>query len=558
VLLSIGLETSGYIFVYQDVRGRYMSEGTFIEMTPHKDVKGGPADVDESTDTYDTIDWLVKHIEHNNGRVGLRGISYPGFFATAGAIGAHPALKAASPQAPQGDWFMGDDWHHLGAFCLMDAFNWMYGNGRAHGAPTTTAQTRFDFGTPDGYKFFLGMGPLADADTKYFHGKVPDWTELMEHGTYDEFWRSRNILPHLRDIHPAVMTVGGWYDANNLYGALHVHEAISRQSPKTRNILIMGPWSHGQWASSRGENGATLGSLRFGSETSVFFQEQIELPFFEYYLKGKADPKLPKAYVFETGANRWRKFESWPPKDVEVRSLYLREGASLSFSLPKKAAVAFDEYPSDPANPVPFIEGLATDLNPQSADYMARDQRFGSTRPDVLVYRSDVLTEDLTIAGPITPKLFVSTTGTDSDFIVKLIDVYPNDTADESTAAGQSGADQGDQSARKGGLQELVRGDVIRGKFRNSFEKPEPFVPGKVAKVEFVMPDVLHTFLKGHRIMVQIQSTWFPLIDANPQTFVDIYHASTADFKKSVQRVYRSPDHPSKIIVNLLPNLEHR
>jgi uncharacterized protein len=535
---------SGYIFVFQDVRGRYMSEGTFVQMTPHKDVKREPNDVDESTDTYDTIEWLIKHIPHNNRRVGLWGISYNGFFAAAGMIDAHPALKAVSPQAPQADWFMGDDTHHNGAFFLTSTFNWMAWCGRRGSTQAMSCRQPFNFGTPDGYQFFLDMGPLPNADANYFHGEVPGWTEMMEHGTYDRFWQSRNILPHLRNIRPAVMSVGGWYDANNFFGALHVYESVREQSPRTSNVLVVGPWSHGQWA--RGE-GQGLGPLRFGSRTSQYFRDNIEFLFFEYYLHQKEDPNLPRAYVFETGANRWRTFDEWPPKGLAVQSIYLRESGTLSFDPPKSGATeTFDEYESDPARPVPFVPALSTDMDP---DYMAQDQRFAVSRPDVLVYVSEPLGEDLTIAGPVTPNLFVSTTGTDSDWVVKLIDVYPGDAPDRTAET----AEENSCLVHMGGFQQLVRGDVMRGKFRTSFQNPEPFTPGKVTNVEFTMPDVFHTFLKGHRIMVHIQSTWFPLVDRNPQRFEDIYRARSADFQKATERVYRSDKYPSEIKLNVLP-----
>jgi len=518
---------AGYIFVAQDVRGRYHSEGHFVHMTPEKD-KYGPSDVDESTDTYDTIDWLIKNIPHNNGRVGLWGISYGGFFATAGMIRAHPALKAVSPQAPQADWFLGDDTHHNGAFFLTSTFNFMAVCGRLGTGTAMSCGQPFSFDPPDGYQFFLQLGPLSNADRKYFHGQVPGWTEMMEHGTYDSFWKARDILPHLRNVTPAVLSVGGWYDANNFYGALHVFEAVGQQSPQTADFLVLGPWEHGQWAR---KNGASLGPLQFGSDTSLFFRDNIEFPFFDHYLRNGEDPKLPKAYTFETGANRWRKFDAWPPANMSTRSIYLREGRAVSFEPPANASRPFDEYVSDPANPVPFVPGRGTDMDP---DYMANDQRFAADRPDVLVYASEPLTRDLTIAGPITPTLFVSTTGTDSDWVVKVIDVHPGD------------------SSGKGGFQELVRGDVMRGKFRNSFEKPEPFTPGKVTKVSMIMPDVLHTFRKDHCIMVQIQSSWFPLVDRNPQVFVDIYHASSKDFQKATQRVYHAPGESSELEVHTL------
>ncbi len=541
------LENQGAIFAFQDVRGRYMSEGTFVHMTPHRDVKRGVADIDESTDTYDTIDWLVKHVEPNNGRVGLWGISYPGFFAAAGAIEAHPALTAVSPQAPQADWFAGDDTHHNGAFFLAATFDFMAQHGRIRPVPTTERPRPFTFGTPDGYQFFLEMGPLPNADARHLHGQSPGWTEMMEHGTYDRFWRARNLLPHLRGIRPAVMTVGGWYDSNNLYGALHVFQAIEQQSPNTTNTLVIGPWAHGQWAVGDGE---ALGPLLFEAKTSLFFREQVERPFFEQYLIGSRDARLPKALVFETGRNRWRTFDRWPPRDVATRFIFLREEERLSFDPPRTASrSAFDEYVSDPARPVPYIEALRTDMSP---NYMVQDQRFAATRPDVLVYRTEVLAEDITIAGPITPRLFVSTSGTDADWIVKLIDVYPDDAPDAPAASAQTSGIPPRPVVHMKGFQRLVRGDVMRGKFRNSFEKPEPFVPGKVTRVEFPMPDVLHTFLKGHRIMVHIQSSWFPLVDRNPQAFVDIYHASASNYQKATQRVYRSGDRCSSVGLNVV------
>jgi putative CocE/NonD family hydrolase len=515
---------AGYIFVIQDVRGRYRSEGHFVHMTPHRDVKRGPADVDESSDTYDTIDWLIKNLPHNNGRVGLWGISYGGFFAAAGSIDAHPALKAVSPQAPQADWFLGDDTHHNGAFFLTSTFNFMAACGRLGTGSSMSCGKPFDFGTSDGYKFFLELGPLANADAKYFHGQVPGWTEMMEHGTYDEFWQARNILAHVKNISPAVLTVGGWYDANNFYGALHLFETIEQRSPTTDNAIVIGPWSHGQWA---GDSGAALGPLRFGSNTGTEYRERILLPFFEYHLKGKGERPKTKAYVFETGANRWRTFESWPPKEGTSRSIYLGPGRTLSLTAPKAADdKAFDEWVTDPANPVPFVPKQSTDMDP---DYMAQDQRFDGDRADVVTFQGDVLTEELTVAGPVSPSLFVTSTGTDGDWVVKLIDVHPD------------------------GFQELVRGDVVRAKFRNSMEKPEPLVPGQVTKLDFEMPDVLHTFPRGHRILVRVQGSWFPLVDRNPQTFVDIYRAKPEDFRTAKQRVYRSAAASSRIVLNVLP-----
>ncbi|MEO8337499.1 MAG: CocE/NonD family hydrolase [bacterium] len=527
----------GFIFVYQDVRGRFMSEGDFVHMTPRVGSAGAAA-VDESTDTYDTIDWLVANLPRNTGRVGIWGISYGGFYAASALVGAHPALKAASPQAPQADWFMGDDVHHHGAFWLASAFNFFATSGRARAAPTAERPRRLVFGTEDGYGFFLRMGPLSNADRLYLHGAAPFWNDMMAHGTLDTFWEVRRLAPALTHVTPAVLTVGGWYDANNLHGALAVHESIARQSAATENHIVVGPWSHGQW--SRG-TGDALGELRFGAPTGEFFRDSIELPFFNHYLKDKGSVALANATMFETGTNLWRTFDAWPPKRATTRALYLRAGGRVSFDAPTAAERGgFDEYVSDPAKPVPFLSTLGNDMEP---DYMARDQRFAASRPDVLVYASEPLTEDVTIAGSVKPTLFVSTSGTDGDWVVKLIDAYP-----DSVGTGQP------MGAVAGGFQELVRGDVMRGKFRNSYARPEPFVPGRVEKVEFSTDDVLHTFPKGHRIMVHVQSSWFPLADRNPQTFVDIYRAVPGDFRKATQRVYRAGAHASHLSLNVLPD----
>ena len=531
-----------YIFVWQDVRGSFLSEGKFSDMTPHLARKRRPEDVDQSSDTYDTIDWLVANVPGNNGRVGLWGISYDGFFAAAGMIDAHPALVAVSPQAPQADWFGGDDLHMHGAL-VLDGFEYFSAWGRPRREPTTDEPRPIDFGTADGYEFYLRVGPIANLDERYFRDEIPIWSAVMAHGTYDSFWKERNILPHLVDVRPAVMTVSGWYDANNLYGALHVYQAVERSSPETLNTLVIGPWSHGQWRSRSGES---LGDVSFGSATAELYRGEILRPFFDSRLQVDGGRDLPEAYVFETGANRWRTFDHWPPDFASARSLYLQEGGGLSFD-PPASVDAYDEYVSDPAKPVPFIERLATD---RTHDYMIQDQRFAARRPDVLVYQTEPLSEDLTIAGPIRPSLWVSTTGTDSDWVVKLIDVYPDDAPETAASTGTGLLRPG---ASMAGYQQLVRGDVLRGKFRGSLEKPEPFVPGEPTRVTFEMLDVLHTFRKGHRVMVQIQSSWFPLVDRNPQSFVDIYHAREADFRKATQRVYHSAAAASSLEIHVLP-----
>ena len=526
----------GYIFVYQDVRGRMGSEGTFVNMTPHVPVKVGPADIDESSDTYDTVEWLIKNVPNHNGKVGQWGISYPGFYTAAGMIDAHPALKAVSPQAPITDWFVGDDFHHNGAFYLAHAFGFLTRFDQPVDDPTRQRPQPFDYRTPDAYAFYLKLGPLSNVNERHFKGKSALWNELMDHTTYDAYWQARNLRPHLRNIRPAVMTVGGWFDAEDLFGPLKVYESVEKNSPGAYNILVMGPWAHGAW---RGP-GDHLGHVPFNAKTAEFFREKIEFPFFEHFLRDADDPELPDAYMFETGTNQWRRYDSWPPKNVSTRTLYFHDKGRLSFDPPTGATGLFDEYVSDPDKPVPFIPNISISM---TREHMLDDQRFASTRPDVLVFQTDVLEDDVILAGPVKNTLHVSTTGTDSDWIVKLIDVYPGDFPNPSPNP---------TGVRMGGYQQLIRGEAIRGKFRDSLERPEPFEPGKPTRIEYVMPDVYHAFRRGHRIMVQIQSTWFPLIDRNPQKFVDIYNATEDDFQKATQRVYRSGRQASRLQVQVL------
>ncbi len=527
---------AGYIFVYQDVRGRWMSEGEFVDMRPHLAKKTNPADFDESTDTWDTIEWLINNVPNHNGKVGMMGISYPGFYTSAGMIDAHPALIACSPQAPIVDWFIGDDWHHNGALQLPHAFNFMATQGHKRPEPTKKIDHKFDHGTPDGYDFFLRMGTLPNADAQYYKGDVPFWNEVMNHSNYDDFWKSRNLRPHLKEIRPAVMTVGGWFDAENLFGALETYKQVESSSPQTTNILVMGPWVHGGWAGGEGE---TLGHVNFNAKTAVFYREQIEFPFFEFHLKGEGKPIHPEAWVFETGTNVWRKYDAWPPKNFVPQSFYFQREGRLTADSPKELSNndIFDEYPSDPSKPVPYLDKVTIGMAPE---YMTADQRHASRRPDVLVYQTEIFETDQTVGGPIQVELNVSTSGTDSDWIVKLIDVYPNDYPDPKENPTQ---------VKMGGYQQLIRGDVFRGKFRKSFEKPEPFVPNQPEQIQFTIPDINHVFRPGHRMMVQVQSSWFPLIDRNPQKFVDIYKAKPADFQTATQRVYRSASMPSRITV---------
>jgi putative CocE/NonD family hydrolase len=555
-------DKAGYIFVFQDVRGRYLSEGTFVEMRPHIDYKKSKHDVDDASDLYDTIDWLLKNVPNNNGNAGIWGISYPGFYTSASIIDSHPALKAASPEAPMTDLFMGDDSYHGGAFMLAANFDF-YVWFKTHEKPQLPEKVYvpFEYGTQDGYDFYLGVGSTGNL-SKYLEGKSALFDDQLRHDTYDEYWKVRNLAPHMKNIHCAVLTVGGWFDAEDLQGPFSTFHAIDKNNPGIFNELVVGPWVHGGWA---GLDGNHLGRVEFASNTGEYYRSNILFPFFEQYLKGAGDAKQPKAYVFETGTNVWRKYSAWPPKDAEMKTLYFQAYGGLSFDPPAESSSAeasslllpssFDEYVSDPARPVPFVNYVAQDV-PQ--EYMVSDQRFAANRTDVLVYQTPVLQEDVTIAGPIMPHLFVSTSGTDSDFDVKLIDVYPTDYPDSKLDAAatednsKSKNDVGRPQFTMGGYEQLVRGEPFRGKFRHSFEKPEAFTPGKVEEINATFPDVNHTFRRGHRIMVQVQSSWFPLTDRNPQTFVNIPDAKPSDFVKATERVYHTKAEASGIRVGVM------
>jgi len=579
-------EEEGFIFVFQDVRGRFMSGGEFDNMRPHIENKAD-GQTDESTDTYDTIEWLLANVPNNNGKVGQYGTSYPGFYTAAGMIDSHPALAAVSPQAPIADWFF-DDFHRQGAFILPMAFNFFSVFGVVRDGPHSEWPERLDHGTDDGYRFFLELGPLSNVNDKYLKGKIPFWNDLAAHPNYDQFWKRRNLLPHLEGIKAAVMVVGGWYDTEDLYGPPRIYAATEANNPGISNQLVMGPWTHGMW--HRGD-GDKLGAIEFGAKTSEYFREQVELPFFLHHLKGAAQPQLPEALVFETGANRWRGFDAWPPKAAAARSLYLREGGELSFDAPtangKRAA---DSYVSDPAKPVPYTAEITANW---AKKYMIEDQRFAAWRPDVLVYESAVLTEDVTLAGPIEVELFAETTGGDSDFIVKLVDVHPGRSEkavaafEKKQAEGRDKAvklaeavarERGEDPAAAGAaagrafdrynkrnrvtdplshFQELVRAEAFRGRFREGFDRPKRFRRGKVEKLTFKLWDQLHTFKKGHRIMVQVQSTWFPFVDRNPQSWVEnIFDAKESDFIPVTNTIHRSRRYPSRLKVQVLPEGE--
>ena len=540
-------DKAGYIFVFQDVRGRNLSEGTFVEMHPHIDNPKSNSDVDESTDTYDTVEWLLKHVPNNNGRVGIWGISYPGFFTSASIIDSHPAIKAASPEAPMTDLFMGDDAYHGGAFMLLANFGF-YNFFKPQPEPALPPKSfaNFDWKTTDAYDFFLKMGSLNNADKLYFKGTNFLWDDQVRHNTYDSYWQARDLSRHMKNIKCAVLVVGGWFDAEDLAGPFRTYHTIKSNNPSTFSGLVIGPWSHGGWA---GLEGLHFGRVNFNSKTGEYYREHLIFPFFEQYLKNGADAKIAEATVFETGTNVWRQYSSWPPPSAQKRTLYFHAGGKLSFEAPSEQEQVFDEYVSDPKRPVPYIGYGATDV-PQ--EYMASDQRFAAKRPDVLVYETDPLDGDVTVAGPVSPRLHVSTSGTDSDFVVKLIDVYPVDYP-ELQAQQAPRTDVTLPADAMGEYEQLVRGEPFRGKFRNSFEHPEPFTPGQVTALAFDMPDVNHTFRRGHRIMIQVQSSWFPLVDLNPQTFVNIPEAAPADFKKATERVFRSKSAPSGVVVDVLP-----
>jgi uncharacterized protein len=521
VFQNMYLAKSGYIFVFQDVRGRWMSEGIFQDIRPIVPNPKTNQDIDEASDTYDSVDWLVKNTPHNNGRVGVYGISYPGFYAGNAAIRAHEAVKAVSPQAPVTDWFIGDDFHHNGAFALMDAFDFYSSFGLPRPKPTTVRPPEFDYKTQDNYTFFLELGALRNANERYLKGNVGFWNDLMAHPNLDEFWKACSIRPHYKNIKPAILTVGGTFDAEDCFGAWETYAALEKQNPENNsNRIVMGPWFHGGWSRS---DGSSLGNVSFGAPTTPYFQKEIESKFFNFYLKDEGKMDLPEATVFESGSNIWTTHSTWPPKAVVAQNLYLLPQGKLGFTPPTTAS-SFEEWVSDPAHPVPYTEDVHLS---RTREYMSDDQRFAARRPDVVTFQTDILSEDLTLAGAIEANIKFSTTGTDADLVVKLIDVYPNDAPKFEKSA-----------VPTAGYQMLVRGEILRGRFRNSFEKPEAFTPNTPTTTPIRLPDVAHTFKKGHRIMIQVQSSWFPLFDRNPQQFVNINTCTDTDFKKATHKIY--------------------
>lgn len=529
------LAADGYIFVFQDIRGRYKSEGQFVMQRAPISLlgdKNDPRRVDEVTDAYDTIEWLIKNVPNNNGRVGIIGISYPGWTAAMATLAPHPALKAASPQASPADMFLGDDFHHNGAFRLS------YGFEYATMMETNKESARFEFDKYDTYEWYLRLGALSNANEKYLHGKIPTWNDFVAHPNYDQFWQQQAMAGYLKEARVPSLHVAGWWDQEDFYGPIKIYETLERNDPKKINFFVAGPWNHGGWA--RGD-GSSLGRIKFDSNTSLHYREKIEAPFFAYWLKDKGSLGIKEAITFQTGSNEWKSYEQWPPRNLTTeRKLYFHANGKLSFDAPAgEEKTAFDEYVSDPANPVPYrprpIEPTYYIRGSGWGAWLVEDQRFAHLRPDVLSWESDPLTEDVTITGNVIANLFASTSGSDSDWVAKLIDVYPQEYA---------------KDPKMGGYQLMVANDVLRGRFRKSFEKPEPIPPGKVEAYKIDLHHIDHRFLKGHRIMVQVQSTWFPVIDRNPQKYVaNIFQAKEADYQKATQRIHRSRSQASNLSV---------
>lgn len=532
-----------YIIVLQDVRGRWMSEGEFVNIRPFNPNKKG-TETDEASDTYDAIDWLIKNIDNNNGNVGVFGISYPGFYSTMAAASNHPALKAVSPQAPVTNWFIGDDFHHNGAFFQMDGFAFYSSFGKPRPKPTTEGPKEFDYYTHDNYKFYLEAGSLKKL-ADYMGDSILFWKDLYAHPDYDDWWKARDARNATKKLQPAMLWVGGLFDAEDCWGAWNAYKAAEKNNPgKAFNKIVEGPWYHGQWASN---DGTHLGNVHFDSKTNEYFQQNIEIPFFNYFLKGKGDvSKIAEANIFITGANEWKTFEQWPPTGTSEKTIFLEENGKLSWSKPT-ASKSITTYTSDPAHPVPYTQDVHFN---RTREYMTDDQRFASRRPDVLTFQTSVLTEDVTVTGPVTADIFTSLTTTDADFVVKLIDVFPDSLSYNNVDI------YADNDPAKtypmGGYQMLVRGEIFRGRYRKSYETPTAFTPGKIEEVKYELPDIAHTFKKGHRIMIQIQSSWFPLVDRNPQQFINIYKAAPKDFIKSDISIYHNSQYASRIVLPVL------
>lgn len=537
----------GYIMVTQDVRGRWMSEGSFVNVRPFNPNKKGK-EIDEASDTYDAIDWLVKNIPGNNGNVGVFGISYPGFYSNMAAASNHPALKAVSPQAPVTNWFIGDDFHHNGAFFQMDAFDFYSALGFAFGVPhplpVSVAATSYGYPIHDNYKFYLQAATLKNL-TKYMGDTIAFWNDLMSHPNYDEWWQARDARRATKNLHPAMLWVGGLFDAEDCWGAWNAYKAAEQNNPgKAFNKLVEGPWYHGEWAN---QDGTHHGNIQFGSNTSEYYQQHFEIPFFNYFLKGKGDvSQIAEANIYVTGANEWKSFSQWPPADKKDEDMYFQANGKLNITKPAEAQ-SYSEYTSDPAKPVPYDNYIHFN---RTRTYMSDDQRFAAQRPDVLTFETDTLEKDLTVTGNVIADLMTSISTTDADFVVKVIDVFPDYLSynDVNIYAEKDPVSPYPME----GYQMLVRAEIFRGRYRKSYTSPSAFTPGKIEEVKFELPSIAHCFKKGHRLMVQVQSSWFPLVDRNPQQFVDIYHCDAKDFIKSDIKIYHDAQHPSKIILPVL------
>ncbi|HMA54113.1 MAG TPA: CocE/NonD family hydrolase [Acidobacteriota bacterium] len=525
------LLAEGYIFVFQDIRGRFKSEGTFVMQRPPRD-RRDPRAIDESTDAFDTVDWLLKNVPGHNGRVGLMGISYGGWLTAMAMLDPHPAVRAVSPQASPADMYLGDDFHHNGAFRLS------YGFEYAAMMETSKESFAFRFDLYDTFEWYLRLGPLGKVNEKILQGKIPSWNDFVAHPNYDGFWQKQAMASYLTRVTVPTLTVAGWWDQEDFYGPQKIYETLEPRDDRKISFFVAGPWNHGGWMR---RDGSVLGRIKFGDNTAKYYRQKIQAPFFAHYLKDKDGWNVPEAITFETGANAWQTYDAWPPRDLtEERGLYFREDGRLSFEPPAaEDAGAFDSYVSDPAHPVPYrprpIEPTYYSRGSGWPTWLVGDQRFAHLRPDVLSWETQPLAEDVTVTGRLTARLFASTSGTDSDWVVKLIDVYPEDYPDDPSM---------------GGYQLMIANEVFRGRFLKSFERPEPLVPGRVAEFPIDLHAADHRFLKGHKIMVQVQSTWFPLIDRNPQTFVEnIFLAKASDYQPATQRVYRSKTHPSRIML---------
>jgi uncharacterized protein len=521
------LDKEGFIFVFQDIRGRHKSEGQFVMARNPRD-KADPKAIDESTDAYDTIDWLLNNVPGHNGRVGMLGVSYDGWLTVCAMLDPHPALKAVSPQASPADQFLGDDFHHNGAFRLSYGFEYVAM------METDKFNFNFKFDQHDTFDWYLRLGALSNVNEKHFHGKIPTWNDFVGHPNYDAFWQKQAFAPYLTNVTVPTLNVAGWFDQEDFYGPLKIYELLEKHDAKNQNFLVVGPWNHGGWSRGKGDK---LGKISFDGATAKHFRENVQAPWFAFHLKGKGKVEQPEALVFQTGTNRWLTHDKWPPQaETTERKLYCQANGKLSFEPPPaEGSAAFDTYLSDPLHPVPYRPRpiAPTYPGPEWPLWMVEDQRFAHQRPDVLTWETSTLHEDVAVAGNLTARLFASTTGTDCDWIVRLIDVYPESYSKDPSL---------------GGYQMLVAGEVLRARFHKSFEEPQPLVPRQVTAYTIDLHGNHHCFQKGHRIMVQVASTWFPLIDRNPQKYVEnIFAAKDADFQAAQQRVYRTAEFPSHV-----------